>query len=116
MPARAVPGQGDIVWIELEGEGHEKQGKRPVLVISVKAANQRSGLAMLCPITNQIKRYPFEVVLPDGLKTSGVILTNQARTIDWKARKARVTETIPPEVLHQVIHHLLLILREARGN
>jgi mRNA interferase MazF len=79
------------------------------LVLSPAAYNKH-GLAIVVPITNQVKGYPFEVPLPAGLGTTGVILSDAIKSVDWKARKARFIEIIPPGALKAVEGHLRLLL------
>jgi mRNA interferase MazF len=84
-----IPQRGDIVWINMQPQaGHEQSGRRPAIVLSPTAYNEKVGLAILCPITNQIKGYPFEVILPKGLKINGVILSDQVKSLDWKIKRA----------------------------
>ena len=84
-----VPERGDAVWITLDPQaGHEQAGRRPALVLSPAAYNGRVGLALLCPITGQVKGYPFEVALPEGLAVAGVVLADQVKSLDWRARRA----------------------------
>src|SRR3954471_14030479 len=84
-----VPQRGDAVWITLTPQaGHEQAGRRPALVLSPASYNGKVGLALLCPITSQIKGYPFEVRLPDGLPVAGVVLADQIKALDWRARHA----------------------------
>src|SRR5207247_3798498 len=84
-----VPERGDAVWITLDPQaGHEQAGRRPALVLSPLAYNSRVGLALLCPLTNQVKGYPFEVELPEGLPVAGAVLADQVKNLDWRARKA----------------------------
>lgn len=102
-----VPARGDIVWVQLNPQaGHEQAGRRPALVVSPASYNGRAGLALLCPITSQVKGYPFEVRLPSGGKVSGVVLADQIKSLDWRARNAefaaRVNETVVREVLHKL--------------
>ncbi len=68
--------------------GHEQAGRRPALVLSPRAYNGKVGLAILCPITGQAKGYPFEVALPTDLPVGGVVLADQAKSLDWRARRA----------------------------
>ena len=78
-----VPQRGDVVWITLTPQaGHEQAGHRPAVVLSPAAYNGKVGLAILCPITNQIKGYPFEVLIPAGLAVTGVILADQVKSLD----------------------------------
>ncbi len=81
-----MPERGEAVWITLNPQaGHEQAGRRPAVVLSPAAYNSKVGLAILCPITNQIKGYPFEVVLPTGLAVTGAILSDQVKSLDWRA-------------------------------
>jgi len=82
-----VPERGDIVWLNFDPQaGHEQAGKRPAVVLSPRAYNQKVGLALFCPITNQRKGYPFEVNIPEGLEIGGVILSDQIKSLDWRSR------------------------------
>jgi mRNA interferase MazF len=88
MAPRFVPARGDVVWISLDPQlGHETKGRRPALVISPKAYNAKVGLAILCPITSRVKGYPFEVAMPVGVPVEGVILADQVKSLDWRARR-----------------------------
>jgi len=86
----AFPERGDVVWISTTPPhaGHEQAGRRPMLVLSPAAHNAKVGLAILCPITSQVKGYPFEVLLPAGIPVEGVVLSDQAKNLDWRARRA----------------------------
>lgn len=106
-----VPDRGDVVWLQFEPQaGHEQSGRRPALVISPKSYNGRVGLALLCPITSKVKGYPFEVLLPAGLKISGAVLADQIKSLDWKARQAQYVCTVPPEVVTEVIGKIQALL------
>jgi mRNA interferase MazF len=84
-----VPDRGDAIWITLDPQaGHEQAGRRPALVLSPASYNEKVGLALLCPITSQVKGYPFEVPIPAGLTVSGVILADQVKSLDWRVRRA----------------------------
>ncbi len=102
-----IPERGDVVWIELNPQaGHEQAGNRPAIVLSPKAYNGKVGLALFCPITSHIKGYPFEVLIPPGYIISGAILSDQIKSLDWKARKAnfvcKLDQTITQEVLKKM--------------
>ena len=89
-PARYVPQRGDVVWISLDPQaGHEQSGRRPALVLSPGFYNGKAGLALLCPITSQVKGYPFEVPLDANAGARGVVLSDQVKSLDWRARRAR---------------------------
>ncbi len=95
-----APDQGDVVWLQFNPQaGHEQAGRRPALIISPKAYNEKVGLAIACPITSQIKRYPFEVVLPAGSPITGVILSDQIKNLDWRARQAQYVGQVPLETV-----------------
>ncbi len=112
MPKIYVPDRGDVVWINLNPQaGHEQAGRRPAVVMSPAAYNGKVSLAILCPVTNQIKGYPFEVVIPQGLKVSGAVLSDQAKSLDWKARKAELICKLPDTVINDVLRKLTTLLR-----
>lgn len=90
--------------------GHEQAGRRPALVVSPSAYNEKIGLALLCPITNQAKGYPFEVALPKGMGVSGVILADQIKSLDWKSRNAEFNCSAPHEVVNLVLDKLATLL------
>jgi mRNA interferase MazF len=102
-----IPGRGDIVWITLNPQaGHEQAGRCPALVLSPRAYNAKVGLAVLCPVTNKVKGYPFEVTLPPGLPVSGAVLSDQVKSLDWRARKAELVCPLPPLVVDEVLGKL----------
>jgi mRNA interferase MazF len=108
-----VPERGDAVWITLDPQaGHEQTGRRPALVLSPSAYNGRVGLALLCPITTQVKGYPFEVRLPAGLPVAGVVGADQVKSLDWRARKATRIAAVPEEIVTQVVSRLQTLLEE----
>jgi mRNA interferase MazF len=111
MVAAYVPDRGHIVKIDFSPQaGHEQSGWRPALVLSPKAYNAKAGLAIVAPVTNHMKGYPFEVALPATLQTTGAILSDHIKSLDWKARKARYVETLPAEALKTVQQYLSLLL------
>lgn len=112
MPARYIPERGDIVWLEFDPQaGHEQAGHRPAVVLSPRAYHQKSGLALCCPITSRIKGYPFEVTLPDGLPIAGAVLCDQAKSLDWSARRAKFAATLPPAAVAEILAKLTALLR-----
>ena len=92
--------------------GHEQAGRRPAVVISPLNYNSKVGLAILCPITNQTKGYPFEVLLPDGLPIAGAILSDQVKSLDWRARNAELICTLPHETISEVLQKLGTLLAQ----
>lgn len=110
---RYIPARGDIVWLQFSPQvGHEQAGHRPALVVSPRLYNGRVGLALLCPITSQVKGYPFEVALPEGLKASGAILADQVKSMDWRVRKARLLCKAPKGVVQEVLAKIVTLVAE----
>jgi mRNA interferase MazF len=106
-----VPQRGDVVWISLNPQaGHEQGGRRPAVILSPQAYNARVGLALLCPITSQIKGYPFEVAISEGLPVVGVILSDQIKSLDWRARKAERVCSLLPQTTAEVLAKLQTLL------
>jgi mRNA interferase MazF len=105
--AAFVPDRGDIVRMSFDPQsGHEQAGWRPALVISPAVYNRASSLALFCPITSRVKGYPFEVPLPPGLAVSGVVLADQVRSLDWKARSATLAGRAPDALIQDVLARL----------
>lgn len=106
-----VPDRGDVVWITFNPHaGHEQAGRRPAVVLSPKPYNGKVGLALLCPVTSQVKGYPFEVPIPDGLPVSGVILSDQVKSLDWRARNAEKACLLPEETTKAVLQRVKTLL------
>lgn len=105
------PNRGDLVWISLNPQaGHEQAGRRPALVVSPAEYNRRVGLALMCPIASKAKGYPFEVSLPNNLKTSGVVLSDQVKSVDWRAREAQIADVVPKPTTAEVMGKLNALL------
>lgn len=98
-----VPNRGDIIWLILDPRiGHEQSGRRPALVISPKIFTEKTGLAVICPVTSQVKGMPFEIIL-EQTKTTGAILPIHVRSIDVRARKASFIEKASPAILVRTV-------------
>src|SRR5260370_1195402 len=96
-----VPDAGDIVWLNVTPQaGHEQAGHRPALVLSRSSYNDKTSLMICCPLTTQIKNYPFEVLIA-GTPPSAV-LADQVKSLDWRQRKATRKGTVSPEELADV--------------
>jgi mRNA interferase MazF len=107
-----VPERGDAIWITLNPQaGHEQSGRRPALVVSPAAYNGKVGLALLCPITSQVKGYPFEVLIPTRLKVSGAVLSDQVKSLDWRARRAELICRIPESTISEVLQKVGVLLK-----
>lgn len=111
MSAVYVPEAGDFVWLTFDPQaGREQAGRRPALVLSPRLYNAKSMLALVCPITNQAKGYPFEVAIPAGHGATGVILADHVKSADWKARHAEKLGRCPTEVIDEVRARLAPLL------
>jgi len=106
-----VPDRGDLVWLQFDPQaGHEQAGRRPALVVSPREYNKRVGLALMCPVTAQRKGYPFEVPVPLGGRVDGVILADQVKSLDWRARRATLAVRAPRQVLDAVVELILALV------
>lgn len=91
--------QGDIIVMDFNPQqGHEQRGRRPAIVLSNNILNQHSALVLVCPITNTNKKHPFHIELDRRTETTGVILCDQAKMLDVKARNARLQEKCPDDI------------------
>lgn len=116
MKVGYVPKRGDLIWLDFTPQtGHEQAGRWPAAVISNTQYNRKVGLLLACPITNQRKQYPFEVLLPDGLPITGVILADQVRSLDWKSRAARFIGRLGDETLAEILGKLAVLIDDEKG-
>ena len=96
--------QGDIVFMDFCPQaGHEQAGRRPAVVISKTAFNRKSSTVMVCPITHTARELFFRPKLPDGLKTDGYVLCDQARFLDLLVRNADVVERVSQDFLAEIV-------------
>ena len=106
-----VPDRGDVVWLQFTPQaGHEQAGHRPALVLSPASYNRRSGLMLCCPITSRVKGYPFEVALGEGQDLAGVVLADQVKSLDWKARQASKKGKASAQVTAETLSKLHTLL------
>lgn len=99
-----VPAKGDLVAVSFDPQsGHEQKGRRPALVISNDLFNQRTGLAIVCPITNTERRIPFHVSLPAEVSVTGFVMVEQVKSIDFRARRVKLIEKLPISTLNEVL-------------
>jgi len=111
VSTRYVPDIGDLIWLDFNPQaGREQAGRRPAIVLSPASYNEKSGLAVVCPITSHVKGYPFEVELPRGLGVTGVILSDHLKSVDWKQRRAKRAGRAPKPVIQDVRHLLGALL------
>ncbi|HEX3440391.1 MAG TPA: type II toxin-antitoxin system PemK/MazF family toxin [Pseudolabrys sp.] len=106
-----LPNVGDIVWVDLDPiKGIEQAGRRPALVLTPRSYHEKSGGSVICPITSKAGFWPWNVQLPTGLQTEGVVLVDQIRTIDRGQRMFGVIETAPDDVIAEVLGRLASLL------
>lgn len=103
MP-RYVPAKGDFVILSFDPQrGHEQKGRRPALVVSNTLFNKHTGLAMVCPVINTRRDYPFHVPVPADSSLTGNIMVEQIKSVDYTGRKAKFVEKVPAAVLDEVL-------------
>ncbi len=105
-----VPEKGDLVWLDFDPQaGHEQKGHRPAICLSLKKYNQKTGLALFCPITSHIKGYPFEILL-ENHSISGCILSDQVKNLDWIQRNCTFIEKTTEEEINSVVENIKLMI------
>ena len=114
MASPYVPDRGDVVWLDFDAQaGHEQAGRRPALVLSTAAYNARSSLMVCCPVTSQVKGYPFEVpaATAAGSRLAGVVvLADQVRSLDWRQRNASKMAAVTPQCVLAVGAKIKLLI------
>ncbi|MDQ0157592.1 type II toxin-antitoxin system PemK/MazF family toxin [Robertmurraya andreesenii] len=100
----AAPERGDLVYINFNPQaGHEQVGKKPGIVLSPKSFNEVTGFVSICPITNTVRGWGYEVQLPEDLVFQGVILTDQVKNLDWKVHKLEIKGQAPQETVEDCL-------------
>ncbi len=106
-----VPDRGHAIWLTFDPQaGHEQAGRRPAIVLSPAAYNKKVGLLLACPITNEAKGYPFEVPVPPSAQITGVVLSDQLKSTDWRARRATFICELPASTVADVTAKLITLL------
>jgi len=99
-----IPQKGDFIYLTFDPQaGHEQRGRRPALVISNTLFNQHTGLAMVCPITNTQRNFPFHVAIPANTGLTGYIMVEQLKSVDFKVRSAERIKRAPVVILNEVL-------------
>jgi mRNA interferase MazF len=111
MLSSYCPKRGDVVWLRFTPRtGHEQAGQRPALTLSPESYNRKVGLAIFCPMTTQVKGYPFEVPISCSGKGAGVVLADQIKSLDWHARGAKFFFKASESTLSEVLNKLGILL------
>lgn len=106
-----IPQRGDLVWLTFDPQaGHEQAGRRPAFVLSPREYNRKTGLILACPVTTRVKGYPFEVELPPGAPVTGVVLADQIKSLDWKARRAEFAAAVDGRIVDEVVSLVLPLI------
>jgi mRNA interferase MazF len=109
-----IPDAGDLIWLDFTPEaGREQAGRRPAVVLSPRRYNEKTSLAVVCPVTSHVKGYPFEVTVPPGLPIRGAILADHLKNLDWRQRQAQKAGKIPRAILAQVRDRIAALLEIA---
>lgn len=99
-----IPQRGDFITLTFDPQsGHEQKGRRPALVISHTLFNQKTGLAIACPITNTNRHCPFHIPIPQNTNLTGFIMADQIKSIDYKSRKAKLIKSAPTTLLNETL-------------
>lgn len=108
--ATPVPELGMFGWLVFDPQaGREQAGRRPAIVLSHTRYNEKTGLAVFCPITSQVKGYPFELAVPAGLRVSGVVLCDHLRSLDWRERQWQPICKVSAAFVHEVMTRSLTL-------
>lgn len=99
------------MWLTFDPQaGHEQRGRRPALILSPRVYNAKARLAIACPVTSQIKGYPFEVPLSAEGRISGAVLADHVKNLDWEARRVEFAGKAPAQIVIEVRERLRALL------
>ena len=102
--AAYIPQKGDFIGVCFDPQsGHEQKGRRPALVISNSLFNQKTGMAIVCPVTNTDRKIPFHIKLPDHCVLTGFIMVEQVKSLDFLSRSAKFIDKAPARLLSDVL-------------
>lgn len=106
------PDAGEFIHLNFDPQaGQEQAGARPALVLSPRSYNKAAKLCVVCPVTNQAKGYPFEVVIPKGEKVTGVVLADHVKSLSWDVRGATYKGKAPQAVVNEVLGKVKALLQ-----
>ena len=99
-----IPKKGDLIILTFDPQsGHEQKGRRPALVMSNNLFNQHTGLAIVCPITNTNRNFPFHVAIANSKTLTGYVMVEQVKSIDYKSRKVKLIEVASDDLMSEVL-------------
>lgn len=111
MP-RYIPQKGDFITLSFDPQaGHEQKGRRPALVVSNDLFNKHTGLAMVCPVTNTDRNFPFHLAVPSGSSLTGFVMVEQVKSIDYTVRRSKFVESVSREFVEDVLDLMDACLR-----
>ena len=111
MSDEYIPRRGDIVWLDFYPQaGHGQAGRRPALVLSPEPYNRKVGLMLCCAVTTRMKGYPFEVNAQGATGSEAVVLADQIKSLDWRARQVEFKTRVPLAVTKEVIAKAVTLL------
>jgi mRNA interferase MazF len=109
---RYVPKKGDFITLSFDPQaGHGQKGRRPALVVSNDLFNQHTGLAIVCPITNTDRGFPFHLPVPTGSSLTGFVMVEQVKSVDYAMRRAKFVERAPDRFVEDVLDLIDACLR-----
>lgn len=104
MP-RYIPKKGDLITLSFDPQtGHEQKGRRPALVVSNDLFNRHTRLAIVCPITNSDRGFPFHLAVPSASSLTGFVMVEQVKSVDYAMRGAKFVERAPSEFVADVLN------------
>jgi mRNA interferase MazF len=99
-----IPKKGDLIILTFDPQsGHEQKGRRPALVVSNSLFNQHTGLAIVCPVTNTKRDFPFHVAISSSKALTGYVMVEQVKSIDYQSRKVKWIEAASEDLLAEVL-------------
>jgi len=102
--ARYVPKKGDFITLSFDPQtGHEQKGRRPALVVSNDLFNRHTGLAIVCPVTNTDRSYPFHLEIPSGSSLTGFVMVEQVKSVDFAVHRAKFVQRAPAAFVENVL-------------
>jgi mRNA interferase MazF len=109
---RYIPQKGDFITLSFDPQaGHEQKGRRPALVISNDLFNKHTGLAIVCPVTNTDRGFPFHLAVPSASSLTGFVMVEQVKSIDYSVRRAKFVERTPEEFVEDILDLINACLR-----